>query len=198
MTGLRPGPSVVTLANEKVSIVAACRLAGVELSDEPGYGTSMKVHCPFETINHSDSGVAPAMRVYTESNSAWCFACQEYFTPVKLIAAHRGIDYQNAATLLLDHVGYRPASLSEQWAELTSRVTKPDRTLLADALKTYCLRVIPGWEIRQFDREEAAMLTRCLALIDRVKTEEDAQRWLTTTKEVMARRFLPEHSSAIK
>lgn len=186
-------PSTIALANEKVSIVVACQLAGVALPDDAGYGRSMKVRCPFGNL-HSDGGKEAALRVYPDTNSAWCFACNCYLTPVKVLAQVRELDWATASALLLEHIGYRPLSLAEQFQALTEHQSRPDTAQLADALKTYCARVIPGWETRQFDAEESALLTRCLSLLDRVANDTDAGSWLDTTKQVMSQQFSGLHS----
>lgn len=194
MSLLGRAPSLVTVANEQVSILVACRLIGMDLPMDEGYGRSMKVRCPFGELYHSDRGVSAAMRVYTDSNSAWCFSCGVYYTPVKLVAQQWDLDWPGAAANLLDRVGYRPVSIAEQWASVVEYDVEPDRAQLADALKTYCRRVIDGWGSRQFDADVSGLLTRCLELLDRVTSEEDAGRWLAVTKEVMTRQFAPEHS----
>jgi hypothetical protein len=174
----------VTLANEKVSIVTVCRLVGVELFDDV-LGHRRKVRCPFGEIYHSDGGLAPAMRIYPETNSAYCFSCCAYYTPVSLAARAADIDRRTAALQLLDHVGYRPLGLAEQWQQLVQHEMKPDKMLLADALKTYCRRIDPEWMSRQFEPEVAGRLTRCLSLLDLVNTGDDVTMWLKSCKQAM-------------
>lgn len=177
--------SVIAVANEKVSIVTACRLVGVALPEDIGVGRSRKVHCPFGEVYHSDHGAAAAMRIYPGSNSAWCFSCSAYYTPVSLAARAWDQDQQTAATLLLDKIGYRPVDLVQAWTAITTYEPEPDRALLADALKTYCRRICPDWNARQFDGPVAALLTRCLGLLDLVHTEQDVAVWLSTCKNAM-------------
>lgn len=165
-------------------------MAGVELPDAPGYGRSMKVHCPFGALFHSDGGMEKAMRVYVDSNHAWCFACHAFYTPVKIVATAGSMDWATAATVLLDKIGHKPATLDDEWRAVVEHHQDPDPAQLADALKLYCQRVIPGWRSRQFDRAEASLLTRCLQLLDLVRTDEEAQLWLNTSKTVMSREFV--------
>jgi hypothetical protein len=110
-----------------------------------------------------------------------------YFTPVKMAAQAWDQDWTTAAAVLLDHIGYRPLSLADQWARVVSIEQAPDTTLLAEALKVYCARQDPQWNAHQFDPDVAAQLTRCLALLDRVRHDADADRWLAGTKQVMHR-----------
>ncbi len=182
---VRRNPSLIAVANEQVPIAVACRMAGVSVVGDAGRPT--KVHCPFGAL-HSDGGIDKAMRVYTDTNSAWCFSCTTFYTPVKIFAQARELDYRTAATVLLDHIGYRPLSLADQFAA-AERSAQPDTAQLADALKIYCQRVIPGWRGRQYNADESALLARCLALLDRVRSDTEAQLWLNTTKSIMARNF---------
>jgi hypothetical protein len=180
--------NAVAVANEKVSIVTACRLFGVELPEGVASGgRSRKVHCPFGEIYHSDGGIAPAMRIYPDTNSAYCFSCAAYWTPVALAAKAMDSDRTSAALRLLDHVGYRPLSMAEQWRQVTEHQPELDKALLADALKTYCRRIDARWSSRQFEPAVAAVLTRCLALLDLVESGDDVELWLERCKTVMAR-----------
>ena len=179
--------SLVTLANDVVPIITVCRLVGMDLPADLTYGRSRKLHCPFGETAHSDHGLDPAFRVYPESNSAYCFACAAYYTPVALYAHAVDTDRRTAAADLLDRVGHRPLSLTEAWAKLTTAVDPPDVASLRAALQTYCRRVCADWDTRQFDPDVAVVLAMCLDLLDRVDSVTDVQDWLQGVKAVMAR-----------
>lgn len=177
----------MAVANEKVPIVTVCRLFGVDTPDEVALSRSRKVRCPFGEIYHSDGGVSPAMRIYQETNSAYCFSCAVYYTPVSLAARAMDTDRLSAALRLLDHVGYRPMDLAQKWQQVQQYQPEPDKVLLADALKTYCRRVDPQWAGRQFEPAVAGVLTRCLGLLDLVKSDDEVILWLERCKEAMRR-----------
>ncbi len=189
------GRSTVAVANEQVSIVTVLQMLGIELPDDIGSGRSRKLHCPFGDVYHSDQGASAAMRVYPETNSAYCFSCSAYFTPVSLAAKAMGCSMPQAAEQLLDRVGHRPLDLAGQWAQAKEYEPDPDKALLADALKTYCRRKHPGWEMQQFDGSVAAVLTRCLGILDLVKTANDATTWLDVCKRAMDRALYREQPS---
>jgi hypothetical protein len=181
-------PNAVAVANEKVPIVAVCQMLGVPLPDGiVEGGRSRKVHCPFGELYHSDGGVSPAMRIYPDTNSAYCFSCAAHWTPVSLAARAMDTDRRSAALRLLDHVGYRPLSLAEQFRQAQQYEPELDRASLADALKTYCRRIDDRWATRQFEPEVAAVLTHCLGLIDLVRTPDEVALWLAGCKQAMAR-----------
>lgn len=187
---------MVTMANEEISIVSVLQSLGVELPDDVGSGRSRKMHCPFGGIYHSDNGVDPAMRVYPESNSAYCFSCSSYFSPVGLAAKAMDVNVLTAATRLLERAGYRPTDLAQAWQRARTFEPEPDTALMADALKTYCRRIDPGWARRQFEPGIAAALTRCLALLDLVRSGEDVALWLAGCKTVMRRSLHRDEPSA--
>ncbi len=173
--------SVVEVADEVVSIVTALRMFGVELDE---HSLRRKLRCPFG-IYHSDHGLAPAMRVYLETNSAYCFSCTLYLTPVSLAAKAMDCDRRTAAERLLDRIGHRPMDLAGAWRHAVEYTPEPNTALMAEALKTYCRRISPSWAQHQFDPQVAAALTWCLSLLDLVVTEQDVTLWLTSCKAAM-------------
>lgn len=179
--------SVVAQANELVPIEFACRLIGMHLPDGLGYRRSTKLYCPFGELSHIDGGLEKAFRIYVDANSAYCFAGCGHFTPVWLVATAWGRDTRVVASELLERIGHRPPSLAQLWAQVTEPDSSPDRTLLREALQTYCQRICADWASRQFAPDVAATLTRCLALLDRVGDDATAQTWLDGVKLAMMR-----------
>lgn len=178
--------SPVTIANEEVSIITACQLIGMDIGDDYATSRSMKLHCPFTDVYHSS--LDRAFRVYPDSNHAYCFSCKMYFSPVSLIATAWDLDRKTAAVELLERTGYRPPTVAATWDAVTAAgYEPPDATMLTEALKTYCRRVHPHWETCQFDRHVAVTFTRCLSLLDQVRSDADADLWLTGCKTVMSR-----------
>lgn len=174
--------SLIDEANERVSIVKVCRLIGMDVFE----GASGKFRCPFGDFNHSDGGTAKAFRIYTETNSAYCFSCRAYLTPVNLYAQAKDLRRKDAALLLLEEVGWKPVSHAQRWAELVSpREESVDVSMLALALRTYCARVCPEWDELQLNPDIGGLLSRGLGLLDRVRTAEEAEQWLETCKTVM-------------
>jgi len=170
-------------ANERVSITAACNMIGMNVSDYAA--ASMKVYCPFGEIFHQDGGMSKSMRIYTESNSAFCFAGCGYFDPVKLISTKRDIPEEAAAEALLEETGYVAPNYQDQWDALMSEKPVVNTADLAEALKVACSRMVPNWEERQFDELVSHKLAQCLDLLRKVHTDDDATNWLDVTKKVM-------------
>lgn len=182
--------NVVDEANEHVSIITVCQMLGVELPDDLSFSRSIKVACPFGALYHSDGGVASAMRVYQETNSAYCFSCSQYFTPVNLTAQALDVDRRSAALNLLDRIGHRPLDPLAVWERARKYEPEPDKSLLADALKTFCRRIDSGWMTRQFEPKVASTLTRCLSILDLVHSPDDVSLWLTRCKRAMTQTLM--------
>lgn len=177
--------SLIDLANENMTIIQACNLLGMDVNDFSI--ASLKVWCPFGQLYHSDGGSTKAMRIYPATNSAWCFAGCGYFTPVKLIAMDRGVTDQQAAELILERTNYVAPDYESRWQALVEAQPTIDKDDLAEALKVACARMTPDWEDRQFDEEVAQKLRQCLGLLPKVRSAEDATKWLSTTKKIMER-----------
>lgn len=181
MTRLRRR-SVVALANDQVTITDACRAAGMDIPDAE-YVRGRKLHCPFEAFYHRDFGREPALRIYPDTNHAYCFACATTFTPVYLVAQAWGLPVRTAARELLERFGSR-AAVADPWTDPGR--PPPDTALLADALRTFCARTAPGtWDDAQYDPRVSELLGGCLALLDRVTTDDAAIAWLAGSKAVM-------------
>ena len=174
---------LIELANERMGIVQACNHIGMGLPDY--LSSSMKVDCPFGSLYHLDGGASRSMRVYAETNSAWCFAGCGYFTPVRLIADDQDLSEEDAAQHILDITNYVPPDFESQWEALMAEVPVVNTASLAEALKVACSRMAAGWEDLQFSSEVSAKLTACFALLPHLRTPEQAQRWLDVSKFVM-------------
>ncbi len=191
MRPLMKRPDVVELANDKVPIAFVCAKLGLSVGEDAG---RRKLRCPFGGIYHSDGGIEPTLRIYVESNHAYCFNCNSHYVPVTLAARAWGCSHRDAALRLLEYAGIEPVDFRSIWAEVQEHRREPDRSLMAEALKVYCRRIDPTWTRRQFEPAVAARLTRCLVLLDLVKTDDDVLLWLTTCKEAMRRLLVDDPS----
>jgi hypothetical protein len=176
-------------ANEKIKITDVLTHIGVFVDSAILNGGNKKIFCPFG-FYHSDGGATKAMRVYLPSNTCYCFSCSKRYSPVSLAAAKWDCSWIAAALRLLEEAGIKPKTIEERWQEATNQlIAAPDTLALAEALKTYCAGLNSDWELLQLDDEVGNLLSRCLALLDSVQTDEDAIKWLQTTKAVMNRKL---------
>lgn len=175
----------IAIANEQVSIIKACNMIGMDIPDFSL--ASLKVYCPFGHLYHADEGRSRAMRIYPATNSAFCFASCGYLSPVKLIAIDKDSTEQEAAEWLLEQIGWVPPDYVSQWEALEGKPEEIDTVALTGALKTACVAMTPQWEELQFEEDVAVRLSQCLGLVRKVKTKEDADKWMSVSKQVMAR-----------
>lgn len=185
MRDLKLKRTAIDVADEIVPIAQVCRWSGVVIPD--GFlGKSWKTYCPLSDIWHLESVVERTLRIYPDTNSAWCFAGCNRFTPSDMMARKLGISRIEAARELLDRVGYRPPTLAERWRQACEPDAVVDVEWLGLALRTFCERISSDhWSSLQFEQSVAVRLDECLSLLELVKTPEDANKWLTTTKTVM-------------
>lgn len=176
--------SPVAEANRRIPFATAARWAGL---DVPGDVTEagLKMHCPFEEWAHSDGGRDPAFRVYPDH--AYCFACGEKFSPVKLCALVWDCTQDEAARQMLERAGIADPDYRERWRRLVDYSQPPDIDGLADALRTWCARTDPRWRTRKYDSDVAGRFAQCLGLLGAVRTEADCRVWLDGCKQVMAK-----------
>lgn len=177
--------SWIDKANEHVNIADFLTSIGIFVPDTIRMGGNRKVHCPFG-FYHSDGGQAKAMRIYLQSNTAYCFSCGKRYSPVGLASAYWDVPWMTAAMRLLEDSGFKPKTLEERWVEATTpEENKPDLIALADALKMFCAGIASDWNTQQYDDRIANKLNQCLQLLDFVQTDEQALKWLTICKSVM-------------
>jgi hypothetical protein len=184
----------IILANERMTIHEACEHIGFSVGS---ISYSGKLYCPFGDLFHADGGSSKSFRIYPETNSAHCFAGCGYFNPVKLIGKDKGLSDLQAAEYILTFTKYVPPDIDSQWDAVTSIEETVDTSYLAEALKVYCLRIAPDWEIRQFDPSISTKLRQCLELTAQVHTAQQAKKWLAVTKKVMAHELGDSHVSTV-
>lgn len=173
--------SIIEEANNKVSIIDACALLGLEVSSVPDGRSSVKYNCPFGDVFHSDGGIEKSFRIYPDDNTAHCFAEKITFRPVDLAAQKWDVSTYEAARRLLANSGGTP----KQWGDLIKpRAVDIDKNSLRKALELYARRIAP--EIEQ-NPQAVNILTKLYGLLPKVKSAEDAEVWLTTGKEAVRR-----------
>ncbi len=183
--------SLVELANSEVDIFLVCNLIGMDIT--PAYDVrSIKVYCPFGEVSHIDGGREKALRIYPDTNSAWCWAESLYLSPVKIASLAWDKPMLETAEILLERVGKTPPSIEEMLDKfLNPPEVQPDLSLLGQLLRDFCKNHMENWESRQFDPEIARWLDSCLSLLRYVRTSADAAEWLEGSKQVMRRNSLP-------
>lgn len=172
--------------NDHYSIIKACERVGLDMDD---YFRARKMHCPFGALYHLDGGDDPAFRVYEDSNHAFCFACNKYFTPSVLIAQYEGLSEDKAVESMLLELGFIESDNDARWEKVQDTEAKVDKAALAQAFQIAAERIIQPWGVRQYDSDVVTWMARCLQPLDRVTTVEQGERWLETVKQALLNRF---------
>lgn len=171
---------VIERTDSFVNITYVLRECGIYAPDDIPDGTSLKTHCPFDHL-HSDQGQQPALRVWSDSNSAMCFAENLYLTPVRLWSLYRDTSQYTAALELLDKTEMDVTNLS-----LTEPPEISHLRSLEQALATYCTRLAPDWNLAPLKYPQAHhVFVTCLQATRYVSTDEDIEKWLVRCKAAM-------------
>lgn len=182
--------SVVDIANEEVDIYKVLQMVGVDAYGL--YGNNSKIYCPFGPITHMDGGQTRAMRVYLDTGSLYCFACQKYFNPVILWSEYSGLSYEESAEFLLESQGWKPETYESRWDKLTKK-RKFDTSELQNALDLYCLSIHPKWKTIQVNSPYIDVFSKLMTVADNVTNVAQAEKWMEVAKQKM-REVLNEDS----
>jgi len=173
------------MANEHYSIFKACARVGMDIGVA---ARAKKEYCPFGQVWHSDGGESPAMRVYEDSNHAYCFACPKYYTPSLLIATAEDLSEDAAVDSMLLELGYIESDTGARWDAAIKPPTL-NKAAFSEALQIAAARIITPWSIRQYDPEVVEWMNKCLSLLEKVHTIEHGEVWLDVTKRALTERF---------
>jgi hypothetical protein len=174
--------SDIALANRIVPMSFACKAIGMEDIDYASSGA--KVECPFESVFHPGGG--KSFRIYDDA-TAYCYACAERYLPVSVYSIAKDVSLDDAAEQLLEAFGYKPPTAEVRFEEAVKSKSIIDQTSLEEALKTFCARNFPQWEIAQFEDEVAAKFRQCVGLLPTVHSPEEIKTWLEATKKAMTK-----------
>jgi len=171
--------SNIWLANDLVPIEEAFAIIGADVWPHG------KNYCPWGEVTHYDGGQEKALRVYADSNSAWCFDENRRFRPVDVLMREFDIDAETAALRLLEHIGYVAPDYESRWDAIAEAEEVVDANALTEALRLACKRMTNDWDNKQFDDIIARKFQQCLSLLSKVKTSADSDQWLAVTKQAM-------------
>ena len=169
-------------ADRLVSIEDACRLSGVLMD------SLNKRYCPFGFL-HSDGGLAPIFKLFTDTNSAYCFRCRKAFTPTTLYAECYNLSYRDAATRLLHHISYSEKSLNQQFHE--NMFPAFDPSCYKEALLVF-LKCLSEWSECQYDSVVLSKLDQCMNALSRVTDHDSGKLWLEASKNAL-RKVIGDH-----
>lgn len=156
--------------------------------DVPYDAGDWKAECPLG-YEHSDGGRSKAMRVYSESNSAWCFSHASKYTPLTLWRLKAEVSRQQGARDLLRFYGINtePPTVEERWKALDDPLPvsqEIDVDSLRELLIQYA-RTLPGYEMGQYDPEALDLMTGLIKTARSFSADasyDTIENWLNTSK----------------
>lgn len=179
--------SIIDFANDMVPVTKALALVDSSFS-HVDISFKGKLYCPFGHINHSDGGREKSLRLYSVTNSAFCFASCGFLNPVRLFSIAYDLKYKNAAYRVLEATGYKPLSLQERWDSVSTTEIQINKDDLQQALIVFCIKFVGVniWKTVQYENDILTYLDKCFYLLSLVSSEEDAYSWLASSKEIMS------------
>jgi hypothetical protein len=146
--------------------------------------------CPFD-FEHSDGGQDKALRVYPDTNSAYCFALHGVLDPVKLFSLKGDNRPLYAAQLLMRAYGIdtRPKGWRERYNDIALQRETSVRQIppgsVVEALQA-ALRQDQGYVAHQFHPDVLRAVEGQLDAIDKLVSQttdiKEIQEWLTQAK----------------
>lgn len=181
---------LVDLADTKIPIETV--LMDLYQIEIPYGAGEWKAQCPLGH-DHSDGGRSKAMKVFSDSNSAWCFSHGMKFTPVSLAQLKFDQPRVQAARALLDYysISTRPPSPDERWETLEHQQQEEEQELDRESLKESFinfLSTLPLYSIRQFDSEVLRLVSKILRSADKLSSDSDydtLEEWMSIAKKIM-------------
>lgn len=165
-------------------------LFGIEVPYGEG---AWKVECPLG-YEHRDGGARRDMKVFTETNTAYCFNHREQFDNVTLWRILHGdkVSWNQSSIDLLKHfeVMQRFTDPDERWDRLDSeKDTEVDQVNVKDSLRLFATS-LPNYSVHQY-RDEVLDTMRDLYLkaneLPNNASYDTMDAWLTESKNTLTR-----------
>jgi hypothetical protein len=186
---INPNESVVDIANRIVPLRIVLGMTNIYVS-EFTYGKSIKTRCPFADIYHLTEDAGKSMRVYSDTNTAFCYMGCGVLTPVSVYAKLNGVPYKAAAKFLLEKVGHKLKTFDEKWADAVNGVEPLNLQGYRDALNEICTSYSKGeWSSLKYSPSVSSSFSKLLEILDKASSYEDADRWLATARQLMLKKI---------
>jgi hypothetical protein len=177
--------SVIDLANKIVPLRIVLRMGNIYVS-EFTYGKSIKARCPYADIYHLTEDAGKSMRVYSDTNTAFCYMGCGVLTPVSVYAKLNGVSYKQSALFLLEKVGHKLKTFDEKWEDAVNAVQPLNLEGYREALNEMCLFYTDGeWNSLKYSSSISSSFSKLLEILDKAQSYEDADRWLEAAKKFL-------------
>jgi hypothetical protein len=185
----------VALANERVRIEDVINQHFNPDLPVPYHTTSWKTSCPF-AFEHEDFGFEKQFRVYSETNSCYCFKMHGHMDPVSLWQSRLpGLTKRQAAIDLLETYGIdtKTRNWRERFRETQAEAASAfDPGPVKRAFQVMLLS-LPDYGKRQFDEDVIADVDTVLKEIEekvpKFRSRKSMERWFDSVKGMFAERY---------
>lgn len=151
-----------------------------------------KTNCPLD-YEHRDGGMTKAMKVFSESNSAYCFNHNQQFSPVTLWRLFHGEskkNYYTSAKELLEDRGILQKYLDPdlRWEKMDApEEEEVDEVNLKEALRVYA-STLPNYSVHQYNDVVLDKMKELFLQVSKLSSDSNyatLESWLTKSKIVI-------------
>jgi hypothetical protein len=182
---IRHNESIVDIANRIVPFRKVLGMTNIYVS-EFTYGKSIKARCPFADIYHLTEDAGKSMRVYSDTNTGFCYMGCGVLKPVSVYAKLNGVSYNVAAKFLLETVGHKLKTFDEKWQDAVSEDRPLNLEGYREALDEICFHHSQGqWGSIKYATLVSSSFSQLLSILGKAKSYEEADKWLEVAKKHM-------------
>lgn len=150
------------------------------------YGKSIKARCPFADIYHLTEDAGKSMRVYSDTNTGFCYMGCGVLKPVSVYAKLNGVSYNEAAKFLLELVGHKLKTFDEKWQDAISEDASLNLEGYREALDELCFQHAHGqWGSLKYETSISSSFAQLLNILSKAQSYDDADKWLEVAKQHM-------------
>lgn len=191
----RPVDYWVALANDRIRVEDVINEHFAPDLPIPYHSTSWKTSCPFE-FEHEDFGFEKQFRVYSETNSCFCFKMHGHMDPVILWQSRLpGLSRRQAAIDLLESYGID--TKTKNWRERFKETLAESEASFDPAPVKRAFQVmlisLPDYGRRQFEGDVITDVDTALKEIERkvpeFKSRKQLERWFNAVKGMFIERY---------
>lgn len=191
----RPGDYWVQLANDNIRIEDVINEYFNPDLPVPYNSTSWKTSCPFQ-YEHEDAGFEKQFRVYSETNSCYCFKMHGHMDPVSLWQTRLpGSSRRQAAIDLLEAYGVE--TKTKDWRERFRETQAHSKRSFDPVPVTQAFQVmlhsLPDYDRRQFEEgviEDVDTALREIVMgVPQFSSFEDLEEWFNGLKGAFIERY---------
>lgn len=191
---IRPNESIIDTANRVVPFRVVLGMTNIYVS-EFAYGKSIKARCPYADMYHLTEDAGKSMRVYSDTNTGFCYMGCGVLTPVAVYAKLNGISYRDSAKFLLEKVGHKLKTFEEKWQDALNDRGPVNLEGYREALDELCFQYTRyRWSSLKYTASISSSLSNLLNILDKAQSYDDADRWLEIAKRHMFHQIDKESS----